>query len=198
MSSEHPTEPDGSDTKDRARRTDAKRSYDALVQAARDVFASSGVDAPVRDITGKAGVGTGTFYRHFPKRGDLIAAVFRNEVDSCADAAPALAENHPPLEALAAWLHRYSEFIATKRGLASALHSGDPAFETLPAYFDARLRPALSQLLERAAKAGEIRTDLDADDIITAVANLSMPARTARPDHTRRVVDIFMDGLKSR
>ncbi len=198
MSSERPTEPDGSDIMDRTKRADAKRSFDALVQAAREVFARSGVDAPVRDIAAKAGVGTGTFYRHFPKRGDLIAAVFRNEVDACADAAPALAENHPPFEALAAWLHRYSEFIATKRGLASALHSDDPAFETLPAYFDARLRPALSQLLERAEKAGEIRTDLDGDDIISAVANLSMPAKTARPDHTRRVIDIFIAGLKSR
>ncbi|RCK40173.1 TetR family transcriptional regulator [Thalassospira profundimaris] len=198
MSSEHPREPDGSDTKNRARRTDAKRSFDALVQAAREVFASSGVDAPVRDIAGKAGVGTGTLYRHFPKRGELIAAVFRNEVDACADAAPALAEKHQPFEALAAWLHRFSEFIAAKRGLASALHSGDPAFETLPAYFDARLRPVLSQLLERAAKAGEIRSDIDADDIISAVANLSMPAKTARPDHTRRVVDIFINGLKSK
>lgn len=197
MSSEQPPGPEGPDNRDRARRTDAQRSFDALVQAAREVFASAGVDAPVRDIAGKAGVGTGTFYRHFPKRGDLIAAVFRNEVDSCADAATALAENHPPFQALAAWLHRYSQFIATKRGLASALHSGDPAFETLPAYFDARLRPALSHLLERAVAAGEIRTDLDADDIISAVANLSMPAKTARPDHTRRVVDIFIDGLKS-
>jgi AcrR family transcriptional regulator len=68
------------------------------------MFATSGVDAPVREIAEKAGVGT--VYLHFPQRSDLIAAVFRREIDACADAAPILAAEHEPREALARWMQR--------------------------------------------------------------------------------------------
>jgi AcrR family transcriptional regulator len=79
-------EPRGST--DRRVRADAQRNIDALLETAKAVFATSGVDAPVRKIAERAGVGVGTLYRHFPQRCDLIAAVFRREIDACADAAP--------------------------------------------------------------------------------------------------------------
>ena len=123
-------------------RADAQRNIDALLQAAMAVFADFGVDAPVREIAEKAGVGIGTIYRHFPQRSDLIVAVFRREVDACADAAALLAAEHEPGEALARWMQRYVDFITAKRGLAAALHSSDPAYNALPAYFQKRLRPA--------------------------------------------------------
>ena len=103
-------------------RADAQRNLDALLEAALAVFSTSGVDAPVREIAVRAGVGVGTVYRHFPERSDLIAAVFRREIDACANAAPILAAEHAPGEALARWMQRYAAFIATKRGLATALH----------------------------------------------------------------------------
>jgi len=168
----------------------------ALLEAAMAVFATSGVDAPVRQIAAKAGVGLGTVYRHFPQRSDLIAAVFRHEIDACADAAPVLAVAHEPGEALARWMLRYVDFVAAKRGLAPALHSGDPAFDTLRAYFEQRLRPALQTLLASAAAAGEVRTDVDADDILGAVASLCMHAFDQGPEHARRTVSLFVDGLR--
>ncbi|WP_138918893.1 TetR/AcrR family transcriptional regulator, partial [Nitrospirillum viridazoti] len=100
------------DGKPRRVRADAQRNLDALLRAAMAVFATSGVDAPVREIAEKAGVGIGTVYRHFPQRSDLIIAVFRQEVDACADAAPALAAAHDPGEALSRWIRRYLDFIA--------------------------------------------------------------------------------------
>ena len=84
----------------RAVRADAQRSIDALLVAAKSVFATSGVDAPVREIADRAGVGIGTLYRNFPQRVDLVAAVFRREIDACADAAPLLAAEHEPVVAL--------------------------------------------------------------------------------------------------
>ena len=182
--------------KSRPVRTDAQRSLDALLHAAKAVFATSGVDAPVREIAEKAGVGVGTVYRHFPQRSDLIAAVFRRKIDACADIAPILADEHEPFEALANWMQRYAAFVATKRGLAKALHSGDPAFSPLPAHFDQRLRPALRALLERAVAAGTVRADVDADDILSAVASLCMSARDDRPGHARRMVALLVDGLR--
>ena len=182
--------------KSRPLRADAQRSEDALLEAALAVFAISGVDAPVREIAEKAGVGIGTLYRRFPQRSDLIVAVFRQQVDACADAAPVLATEHDPAEALARWMQRYADFIATKRGLATALHSGDPAFNSLPAYFDKRLQPALRSLLEAAVAAGEVRTDIEPYDLLRAVGNLCMSAKDDQTDYARRMVTLLVDGLR--
>ena len=145
------------------------------------------MDAPAKEIADLAGVGVGTLYRHFPQRSDLVKAVFQREVDACADAAPALAAAYEPGAALAMWLHRYTEFLATKRGLAAALHSGDPAFDALPGYFTARLEPALGSLLDAAAASGEIRADISPGDLLHAVATLCMPmpgrGRRLQPAH---------------
>jgi AcrR family transcriptional regulator len=176
-------------------RADAQRSADAIVDAALEVFASSGVEAPVREIAARAGVGIGTLYRRFPQRSDLIVAVFRQQVDACADAAPLLAADHQPAEALALWLQRYVDFIATKRGLASALHSGDPAYASLPSYFDARLRPALQELLQAAASAGEVRGDVEPDDLLRAVGSLCLSAQDDLA-YARRMVALLVDGLR--
>ncbi len=177
-------------------RADAQRSLDALLHAAKAVFATSGVDAPVREIAEKAGVGLGTLYRHFPQRSDLIAAVFRREIDVCADAAPILSAERGPFDALASWMQRYAAFIAAKRGLAEALHSGDPAYDTLPLYFDRRLRPAVRMLLKAATAAGEVRTDVDADELLGAVASLCISAHNAGPGRAERMVALLVDGLR--
>jgi len=177
-------------------RADAKRSFDALLLAAKEVFAISGVDAPVREIAERAGVGLGTLYRHFPQRADLIAAVFRREIDACADIAPVLAQSHAPFDALANWMQRYAAFVGTKRGLAQALHSGDPAFDNLPSHFDQRLRPALRALLEAAVAANAVRADVDADELLGAVASLCMSAHNAGPGRAERMVALLVDGLR--
>jgi AcrR family transcriptional regulator len=179
-----------------AKRADAQRNIDALLKAAMAVFAKSGVDAAVRDIAEKAGVGVGTVYRHFPQRSDLIVAVFQQEVDACADAAPTLAAKHPPGEALSLWLHRFLDFITAKRGLAAALHSGDPAYGALPAYFDKRLRPALRKLLDSAVAAGEVRADVEPHALITAIASLGSPGPHGDQTSSRRMVALLIDGLR--
>ena len=177
-------------------RADAQRNIDALLEAALAVFAASGVEAPAREVAAAAGVGVGTLYRHFPRRPDLIVAVFRREVDACAAAAPALAAEHGPGEALAEWMQRYAGFLAAKRGLAGALHSGDPAFDALPAYFRDRLEPALQGLLDAAAAAGAVRTDFTAFELLGAVASLCRHAHEQGPEQARRLVALLVDGLR--
>ena len=179
-------------------RADAQRNLDGLLQAALTVFAVSGVDAPVREVAREAGVGVGTLYRHFPQRSDLIKAVVRREMDACADAAAQLASEHPPVEALALWMQRFVDFLSAKRGLAAALHSGDPAYEALPAYFDERMRPALKSLLDAAAASGEIRPDVDADELLRAVPRLATPGSDGDPEPGRRMVALLVDGLRYR
>lgn len=177
-------------------RADARRNEDAILEAAKKIFLADGVDAPVRDIAAKAGVGVGTLYRRFPKRSDLVAAVFRREVDACAQAAEGLAAECPPVEALTLWLKRYTEFLAAKKGLAAALHSGDPAYVALPDYFRANFEPALATLLETAAAEGAIRRDIDAYDLLRAIGNLCVAQGEDGPAHAGRMLDLLIDGLR--
>src|SRR5215217_5587409 len=138
-----------------SKRKDARRNKEALLDAAATVFVTSGVHAPVRDIAAEAGVGLGTIYRHFPTRADLIIAVYRHQVDACAEAGPALLTTCPtPYAALGRWINLFVDFLVTKHGLAAVLHSDEAGFETLHAYFLDRLVPVCAQLLEAAAAAG--------------------------------------------
>lgn len=189
-----PEEPAAAGQAPRRVRADAQRNIGAVRAAARAVFAESGVDAPMRQIAARAGVGVGTVYRHFPQRSDLVVAVFRHEVDACADAAAPLADEYPPGEALSRWLRRYLDFVATKRGLHTALHSGDPAFDPLPDYFAEHLRPALDSLLDAAAAAGEIRPEVEATDLLHGIAMLS--GSTDDTGQAKRMVDLLIDGLR--
>ena len=178
-------------------RADARRSVEALLVAAKAVFATSGVDAPVREIADRAGVGVGTVYRHFPRRPDLVAAVFRQEIDDCADTLDALAAEHPPFIALKEGMRRFVELAVTKRGLAQVLHSGDPALDGLPPRREERLRPAFHALFRTAAALGAIRDDIDADELMSAAASLCMAAPATRPDQAQRMVALLVDGLRA-
>ncbi|WP_175839398.1 TetR/AcrR family transcriptional regulator [Burkholderia anthina] len=180
----------------RAVRADAQRNIETLLRAALEVFDSSGVDAPVREIAQKAGVGIGTIYRHFPKRSDLVVAALCSEVDACADAAVDLTAKHGAGDALVGWIECYVEFVTNRRGLAAALNSGDPAFKALPLYFLERLRPVVRSLLDAATSAGEIREGILPDELLCAVGALSAPLECPEPPDARRLVSLFVDGLR--
>jgi AcrR family transcriptional regulator len=179
----------------RRQRSDAKRNVLALVQAAKTVFADSGVDAPAKEITDLAGVGVGTLYRHFPRRSDLIVAVMQHEIDECIDAAAALGTTLSPRDALLAWTERFTEFVGTKRGLASALHSGDPAYDDLPQRLLSRLEPALHTLLARAAAGGYAREDVTAREVLTTIALICQPVPGEQPSFNQRMTRVFIEGL---
>jgi hypothetical protein len=107
-----------------------------------------------------------------------------------------LAAASEPAAALEQWLHRYTGFLATKRGFAAALHSGDPALDALPGYFFERMAPALASLLDAAAAAGEIRADVSAADLLRAIALLCLPVAGEGPAYSRRMVAVLVDGLR--
>ena len=181
---------------ERRLRADAQRSINALVGAARELFATKGVDATTREIADRAGVGMRTLFRRFPQRADLIAAVFQGEMDDCAEAATIRGAAHPPFEAPAKWMQVYAEFIGTKRGLGKALSSGDPVFVGMFARFDQRVRPAARTLYEAAAAAGDVRPDLDADELLCAVSTLCMSTYPEKPGHAGQMVALLVRGLR--
>jgi AcrR family transcriptional regulator len=181
----------------RRQRSDAQRNVVALVEAAKTVFAGSGVDAPAKEITDLAGVGVGTLYRHFPRRSELIVAVLQHEIDECVEAAEKLGTTLSPWEALTTWIERFTDFVGTKRGLASALHSGDPAYDDLPQHLLDRLEPALQTLLAGAVDGGYARDDITAREVLTTIALISQPVRSEQPSFNKRMTEVFLDGLRS-
>jgi AcrR family transcriptional regulator len=187
----------GSGTAAPRKRADARRNQATLLEAAAATFVASGVDAPVRDIAAKAGVGIATIYRHFPTRSDLVVAVYRHQVEACVEAGPALlAGSDSAHTALAQWIDLFVDFLVTKHGLAEALQSDDAAFATLHAYFIDRLRPVCAELLAAAARAGEIRPDIEALELMIAVGNLCIGANKFPGYDARRMVTLLLAGLR--
>lgn len=180
----------------RPKRADARRNEQTLLDAAAAVFVTSGVDAPVRDIAAKAGVGMGTIYRHFPTRADLIIAVYRHQVEACAEAGPALlATSATPHAALGRWIDLFVDFLITKHGLAAVLQSDNAAFDGLHSYFLDRLVPVCTQLLQAAADSGEIRSDVAAYELMRGVGNLCVGANSDSRYDARRLVALLIAGL---
>jgi AcrR family transcriptional regulator len=182
----------------RPKRADARRNEQTLLDAAAAVFVTGGVDAPIRQIAARAGVGTATIYRHFPTRADLIIAVYRHQVDRLADAGPALlAEGGSPYAALVQWIDEFVDFLVTKRGLAEVMQADDACFDPLHDYFLDRLVPVCGRLIAAAVEAGEIRADIAALELMRGVGNLCAGAGGSHGFDARRLVALLVSGLRT-
>ena len=175
-----------------------RRSQQALLDAAAEVFVESGVDAPVREIATKAGVGVGTVYRHFPTRPELVVAVYRHQVEACAEAGPRLlAESATPEGALRTWVALFVDFLVTKHGLATALHGDAAGSHALHEYFVGRLVPVCGSLLD-AARADLGPTDdeaaLDGYNLLKGVGNLCIGAASDSDYDADRLVQALISG----
>ncbi|WP_395292571.1 TetR/AcrR family transcriptional regulator [Kitasatospora hibisci] len=181
----------------RSKRADAVRNQQTLLDAAAEVFVSSGVDAPIREIAARAGVGLGTLYRHFPTRADLVTAVYRHQIEACAQAGPRLlAGAASPFDALRQWIDLFVDFLVTKHGLADALQSDTDRFAALHTHFLDRLTPVCGELLDAAAQAGETRPGIQPYELMRGIGNLCI-GRDADPRYDpRRLIEVLLQGLR--
>src|SRR5690349_2575376 len=171
------------------RRLDARRNERALLDAAAAAFVASGVEAPVRDIAARAGVGMGTIYRHFPTRADLVVAVYRHQVEACAEAGPQLlSEEDSPQLALRRWVDLFVDFLVTKHGLANALQSDSSGFEQLHAYFLERLGPVCGELL----KASGIE-NIQPYELMRGIGNLCIGRDDDPRYNPRKLIALLLD-----
>ncbi|MBF4577512.1 TetR/AcrR family transcriptional regulator [Frondihabitans sp. VKM Ac-2883] len=182
---------------DAPRRRDVERNERALLDAAAHVFASSGVNAPVREVAAAAGVGVATLYRHFPTRSDLVVAVYRHQIDALAEAGPLLLTSETtPFAATLSWVHGFVDFLGTKHGLAHVWEGDAAGFTALHALFVERLVPVLAELLHAAREAGEVVADVSAYQLFRAIGDL-VAFSPRDPDYdVRRMVTLLVTGLK--
>jgi len=179
-------------------RADAVRNRERVLEAAKAVFSEGGSDASLETVARTAGVGIGTLYRHFPTREALFEAVYRHEVQQLADLAERLKKEKRPLEALRQLMHSIVKFVATKKGMSTALALAIAKDSDLVSHSSERLARAIGGLLEQAVAAGEIRSDVSADDLLRAIVGMCYTHdQPGWQKNVLRLVDIFVDGLRS-
>jgi AcrR family transcriptional regulator len=178
------------------RRADAQRNRDRLLEAAATAFAEGRAPA-LEAVARSAGVGIGTLYRHFPTREALVEAVYAAELDRLCDSPGTLLADHAPDVALRTWMGRYSEFVATKNGMADALQSLVVGGAITRSATAPRLEAAVQEFLDAGARDGVLRADLTAEDVTAALAGMVVvtgdPGRRAQAG---RLLDLLLDGLR--
>jgi AcrR family transcriptional regulator len=180
-------------------RADALRNRDLLLEAAKSVFSAGGPEASLEAVARTAGVGIGTLYRHFPTREALFEAVYRHEVQQLADLAERLKKERRPIEALRQWMRSIVKFVATKKGMSTALALAVSKDSDLVSYSSDRLTRAIGLLLEQAIAAGEVRSDVGPEDLLRAIVGMCYTHdQPGWQKNVLRLVDIFVDGLRNR
>ncbi len=178
-------------------RSDAERNRKRILEVAKSVFTRCGADAKLDEIAREAGVGPGTLYRHFATRDALIEAVYHSEVEKLAAAQRELSAKLSPLEALRAWMMLFVDYIAAKHIIAPALNSVVGGPSRLYESSRARVAGAISELVKRAVKSGDMRTDLEPFDLLRALIGVSNVATDPEwQQSARRLVDILITGSR--
>jgi AcrR family transcriptional regulator len=186
---------DGGDGAGRLMRADARRNYDRLVEAARRVFTKEGGVSSMEAIAREAGVGVGTLYRHFPKRIDVVEAVYRTDVDQLVSAAQDAVANEGPWPALVLWLEAFVRYAQGKRTFLNELHEAFDKSPDLRVRSRERVDQAIELVLGRAQRAGVVRTDIDGADLMQLIGPMCTNA-TLSEEQSRRLLGMILDGLR--
>jgi AcrR family transcriptional regulator len=179
----------------RPMRADARRNYDRLVEAARAVFAEQGGGASMEAVARQAGVGVGTLYRHFPKRIDLVEAVYRDDVDELVETARRSVEELSPADAVDAFLRAFVRYALGKRTFLNELHEAFEKDPGLKSRSRERIGAAMELVLSRAQAEGSVRSDVDGDDVLQLLGPMCMGA-TLTADQSERLIGMVLDGLR--
>jgi AcrR family transcriptional regulator len=192
-----PDGPAGGQGSPRRLRVDAERNRVALLDAAREVFAEQGLEAPLEEIALRAGVGIATLYRRFPTRGQLVAAALVDKIAQYAEAAEQALAIGDPWAGFASFVERICELQADDRGLSDLLSMTLPTDDRIE-----QLRKIANQrvarLVARAKATGRLRQDFAAEDLLVLlIANASVVHVTRRdaPDAWRRFVALMLDAF---
>ncbi|MEV5688544.1 helix-turn-helix domain-containing protein [Streptomyces sp. NPDC052164] len=181
-----------------ALRADARRNYERLISAAREVFAARGADVPMDDIARHAGVGNATLYRRFPTRKALLQAVHRDQIEALYSRSQELLAARSPDEGLATWLRELAREGSTSRSLATALMTALRDEGSDVSWCRETMYAAAAALLDRAQQAGTVRTDVAVGQVLKLVNAIAFvtecePDGEQQADHLLAMV---MDGLR--
>jgi len=179
---------------DGPRRADALRNREHILQVAHTALAESG-STSLNEIVKRAGVGAGTFYRHFPTRDALILAVYQRDVERLQDLVDDLLATHSPLDAFREWFHTSADYVRVKEGLGDALNNA--ALQDAISATYAPMRAAVARLLEACAAESSLRPDIAPDDVILLMAStFRLPGGPEGKKQADRIMDLVIGGLR--
>ena len=181
---------------ERPLRADAQRNRDRLVAAARALLTERGGDATVEEIARAADVGIGTLYRHFPRRLDLVEAVYREDVAGLVALAARLETEQAPWDGLVTWLEAFLEYGHAKRTFLTELHEIIEKSPDLAPASREKIRGAAAAVLARAQAAGVARGDIDGADLMQLVGGMCM-ARNSTREQNERLLVLVLDGIRT-
>jgi AcrR family transcriptional regulator len=180
-------------------RADAARNRVAIVDAAREVFAEVGLDAPLDEIARRAHTGNATLYRRFPTRGDLVAAVFAEQMAEHLAAVEAALAEADPWDGFVSYVKVAAGMQAGDRGIADLVTMDLSTASEIEA-LRARAFEGLVELVDRARAAGALRADFTTEDVLLVLmANAGLVERThdAAVDASARLVHVLLDGFRA-
>jgi AcrR family transcriptional regulator len=177
------------------RRADAQRNRERILQAARELVHEPG-ELKLNAVAKACGIGQGTLYRHFPTREDLLAEVYRRDVEDLVAAAPRLLAAHRPLDALAAWFDRVAAYARVKRDVFAAVEAA--TWRDLAAHSLGPIGEAVELLLAAGRSDGSVRADAEARDVIVLISWLSRLDDAELDARGPRLLSILVDGLGVR
>lgn len=173
-------------------RADAMKNYEHILEVANVVVTEHGVDASLRDIARRAGVGLGTLYRHFPTREALLEALLRSSFDEFTTKARELETASSPADALVSWLRDVVTFTGNYQGVVDVMMAAKEDPESALHASCVTMRSAGTRLLTRAQTEGLARTDMDGDDLFSLAAALAwlsnQPSSAPRAEHLFRII----------
>ncbi|MGZ0230956.1 TetR/AcrR family transcriptional regulator [Streptomyces sp. CPS1] len=179
-------------------RADAVRNRDQLLAVATRVFMSADTEPSMRVIAREAGVGIATLYRHFPTRESLVDAVYQDQVVRLTTGARELLGQLPPAAAMRRWMDLFGEWIATKNGMLDTLLAMVESGEITHARTRTELLTAISTILDAGRVAGELRSDVTADDVAASLIGIfTVFPPPGHETKAARLLDLLMDGLRS-
>ncbi|WP_424923459.1 TetR/AcrR family transcriptional regulator [Actinocrispum wychmicini] len=146
-------------------RSDARDNRERILDAARAVFATEGLDAPIREIARRAGVGPATLYRRFPTKEMLVTAAFGDQMRACQAIVDEGLADPDPWHGFCLVIEKFCELHARDRGLTAAFMSTFPHAMDFAAIRSYSLR-SLAELVHFAKDAGRLRPDFVLDDVI--------------------------------
>ena len=180
-------------------RADAQRNRERLIAAATEMFGSGQATISMDSIARHAGVGSGTLYRHFPTREDLVEEVYRDQIGRLRTGAHELLAAEPPARALRMWMDLFADWAATKHGMRDALGAIMASGRIGPGQMRSELVQIVRALIDTGAKAGDLRSDVDPADLGAILAGILTVA--GAPDQRaqlNRMLAIVLDGLRPR
>lgn len=182
----------------RPMRADAMKNRQRILDAAAEVFAAHGVSVPIDIVAERAGVGVGTLYRHFPTKEALFEAIVERKVEDLADAAEAAGAAEDPDASFFAFVRQLAREASNKQDLFDALDSAGIDVKARCPGSIARMEAALGALIARAAEAGALRDDVDANDVLGLVVGTCHGARRMGADAAtaERLIGICCQGLR--